>query len=85
MIGFNSQFTTKPADAKSAVTKPLEAKPFVNGVDEYEVEELTLPGSTDRSTQAESVPRPRIHRRRSQKALPQEVLSQRTWHRRAWW
>ena len=54
MIGFNSQFTTKPADAKSAVTKPLEAKPFVNGVDEYEVEELTLPGSTDRSRQSEA-------------------------------
>ena len=48
MMGFNSRSTTKPAGAKSAVTKPLEAKPFVNGVDEYEVEEQTLPGSTDR-------------------------------------
>ena len=51
-MGFNSRFTTKPAGAKSAVTKPLEAKPFVNGVDKYEVEEQTLPGSNDRSRQS---------------------------------
>ena len=54
MMGFNSRFTTKPAVAKSAVTKPLKAKSFVNGVDEYEVEEQTPPGSTDRSRQSEA-------------------------------
>ena len=53
-MGFNSRFTTKPAGANSAVTKPLEAKPFLNGVDEYEVEEQTPPGSTDRSRQSEA-------------------------------
>ena len=53
-MGFNSRFTTKPAVARSAVTKPLKAKPFVNGVDEYEVEEQTLPRSTDRSRQSEA-------------------------------
>ena len=40
--------------AKSAVTKPLEAKPFVNSVDECEVKEQTLPGSSDRSRQSEA-------------------------------
>ena len=54
MMGFNSRFTTKPAVARSAVTKPLKAKPFVNGVDEYEVEEQRLPSSSDRSRQSEA-------------------------------
>ena len=53
-MGFNSRFTTKPAVAKSTVTKPLKAKSFVNGVDEYEEEEQTPPGSTDRSRQSEA-------------------------------
>ena len=48
-MGFNSRFTTKPAVAKSAVTKPC-----VKSVDEYEVEQHTLLRSSDRSGQSEA-------------------------------
>ena len=48
-MGFNSRFTTKPAVAKSAVTKPC-----VKSVDEYEVKEHSLPRSSGRSRHSEA-------------------------------
>ena len=53
-MGFNSRFTTKPAVAKSGLTTPPETKPFVKSVDECEVEEQTLLGSSDGSRQSEA-------------------------------
>ena len=51
-MGFNSRFTITPAVAKSAVTTPPRAKPFVNSVDEYKMEEQTLLRASGRSRQS---------------------------------
>ena len=54
MMGFNSWFTTKPAVTKSGLITPPKTKAFVKSVDENEVKEHSLPGSSGRSRHSEA-------------------------------